>query len=78
MLKAYFKEVLACAILTDGFANGRMTSDGIARLECLTAFEGDIRHLIEGTHATHIKPLSQLFAGEFLQPHSEGDFLQFS
>ena len=73
-----FKEVLTRTILTDGFSDGCMPTDGIVRFERLTTFEGDIRHLLKATHATHIKPFRQLFAGELLQPHSEGDFLQFS
>ena len=76
MLKAYFKEVLSRAILTDGFSDGRMTTDGIARLERFTAFEGDIRHLVKGTHATHIKPFRQLLAGELLLPHAQRYVLQ--
>ena len=73
-----FKEVLTRTIDADGFSDGCMPTDGIVRLERLAALEGDIRHLVKGSHTTDIKPFRQLLAGELLQPHSEGDFLQFS
>ena len=77
-LSAGIKEVFTRTIGADGFADGRMATDGISCLERLTALERDIRHLIYRPHTAHVEPVRQLFAGELLQANAQCDLLQLT
>lgn len=70
------KEVLAGAVLGDGFRYGGMATCGIVLLESVSALQRDIGHLVKGHGTADIQPLGELLTRELRKTYALRYFLQ--